>query len=280
MESSLIVDAGGIETFLYCEGSGPGIVLLHGWASAADIWQPVFDDLKADYQVIAPDMPGHGRTEGGSLPYGLAFYQRWLAGMLDALSLPEATLIGNSMGGAVSLAYTRAHAERVARLVLVNALGLSDEIPWETAPRLVRRMPHLVAAAITGQADPHLLRWVDSMIVADPWGQPREAILETIRVNVRQGIWPLWSGLRLLLADFLLPGRRRDFARRLADIGVPTLIVWGRHDGLLPVAHAFAGAEAIPDSQVAVLEGSSHEPMLEQPEEFVSLVREFLDGAG
>ena len=280
MQRSRLIDAAGIETFAYCEGTGPPIVMLHGWASTADMWQPVLNELGADYQVIAPDLPGHGRTAGGRQPFGIAFFRRWLAGLFDALKLPQATLIGNSMGGAISLAYTQAHQERVTRLVLVDALGLSEAIPWSTVPRIMRRMPHLVAAAITRQADPHLLRWVDSLIVADPWGQPRETILETIRLNSRQGIWPLWSGLRLLLADFLLPSQRRDFTRRLADIRVPTLIVWGRHDGLLPVAHAFAGAQTIPSSQVVVLERSSHEPMLEEPAEFVRAVRAFLNGAG
>jgi pimeloyl-ACP methyl ester carboxylesterase len=94
--------------------------------------------------------------------------------------------------------------------------------------------------------------------------------------NIKGWVWMLWAGLRLLLVDFLPGGKRRAFARRLGDIRVPVLITWGRFDGLLPVRNATEAKALMPGARVRVFGNSAHMPMLEEPEAFEALVREFL----
>lgn len=275
MEKHAIIKANGIATHVFDEGAGDALVMLHGWAATSDSWQAAFDALKADHRVIAPDLPGHGRTAGGWLPYGLGFMRRWLTDVLDALGVPQVTLLGNSLGGALSLAFARAQPERVSRLVAVDALGMSDRIPYSTAGHMIRRFPNLVRLAFTRKLDPYLMRYLSGMVVLDPWAQ-REIIFTMTELNLKRGLTSLWSGTRVLLSDFSLPGKRRKFVRDLTEIQIPTLIVWGRHDGLLPVAHAFSGLEYLRDARVCVFEKSAHMPMMEEPDGFIDIVRAFL----
>lgn len=276
MEATFSATINGLETFAFREGKGPPLIMLHGMAATSDCWTYAFDALKADHTVVAPDLPGHGRSEGHTHPYGLSFYLRWLDGLLDALALKKVTLMGNSMGGAISLAYAMTHPARVERLILVDALGLSGRIPWSTAWRMISHLPYFAAAMLTRRADPYLFRYFQPWAFVNPWGPPREIITRMAALNRRRGFWSFGAGARLLLTDFLPSDRRLNFVQRLGGVAVPTLIAWGRHDGLLPVANAFAGAERLPDARLRIFESSAHAPMLEEPEAFNATVREFL----
>src|SRR5574341_283367 len=276
MDASITLSANKTPTFAYCEGNGPPAVLLHGWAATAECWRPTFDELATDHRVIAPDLPGHGRTGGGLRLYNMKYYLRWLEDLLDALNVQRALLLGNSLGGAISLTYAMAHPEWVERLVLVDALGISGKFPWSTAGRFVRRSPYLMAASALRRPDPYLLRYLDKMVFYNPWGEANEGINEMLKLNVQRGIWPGWSGLQAVVGDFLLPSQRQAFVKRLAEINIPTLIAWGRHDGLIPVGDAFAGLEAMPCARVVIFEKSAHLPMMEEPEAFNTVLRAFL----
>lgn len=276
METTQTITAHNIRTHVFDEGQGPPIIMLHGWAATADCWRFTFDELKSEYRVIAPDLPGHGRSEGGWRPYGTRFYVQWLAELMDVLGIQEAVLLGNSLGGAISLAFVLEYPERVTRLVPIDALGISGTFPFETARQIVRRLPY--AAGIVLRWPTALLRYLRGMVFVDPAAN-EEVILTMARLNDRQGIWYLWSGLRTLLGDFLPPGRRRSFAQRLGTVTVPTMIVWGRHDGLLPVRHAFAGCQNMPEARVCIFERSAHLPMMEEAEGFNIVLRAFLTSA-
>jgi pimeloyl-ACP methyl ester carboxylesterase len=264
-----------LETFLYREGSGPPLVMLHGMAATSDCWAYAFEKLKANYTTIAPDLPGHGRSAGHAYPYGLDFYLRWLAGLLETLEVEKPILMGASMGGAISLAYTMAHLEHVERLILVDALGVGTRL--SLAGRMIFQLPYFVVGMLTRRADPYLFRYFQFWSFWNPWGSAGKIIARMADVNRRQGVWPLWAGTRLLLTDFLLPGKRRLFNQRLDAITQPTLLAWGRHDALLPVANALAGAERMPNARLRVFENSAHAPMLEEPEAFNRAVLEFLE---
>jgi pimeloyl-ACP methyl ester carboxylesterase len=274
MENSITVTVNGLETFVYREGSGPPLVMLHGMAATSDCWTYAFEKLKVSYTTIAPDLPGHGRSSGGAYPYGLNFYLRWLVVLLETLEVDKPILMGASMGGAVSLAYTVAHLERVERLILVDALGIGTRL--SLAGRMIFQLPYFIAGMLTRRADPYLFRYLQPWSFRDPWGPAGKIIARMANVNRRQGIWPLWAGTRFILTDFLLPGKRDLFNRRLNEITQPTLITWGRHDAMLPVSNALAGAERIPNARLRVFENSAHAPMLEEPEAFNRAVLEFL----
>jgi pimeloyl-ACP methyl ester carboxylesterase len=281
MQESMVVTIDGIETFLFVEGEGSPVVLIHGMTASAESWLYTFDALKTDYRVFAPDLPGHGRSARESYPYCLDFYTRWLDALLDALGLERIALFGHSMGGAVCLAYTMAHPARVERLVLSNALGMSKRLPMKTAWQSMLNFPHLLLATITGRDDPHLFRYTQGRTLNDPWGVARpalEGMLSAGRTYPRP-LWGAWPGFRLILADFVPPRKRRSFVERQAAIAVPTLITWGPNDGLLPVAHAYEARDRIPGAALHIFERSNHAPMMEEPEAFNAAMRAFLDGA-
>jgi pimeloyl-ACP methyl ester carboxylesterase len=278
MESSMHISARGLDTFTYREGSGPPLVMLHGMAATSDCWTYVFDVLKARYTAIAPDLPGHGRSAGRARPYGLDFYVEWLDGLLGVLGVQKSILMGNSMGGAISLAYALAYPDRVERLVLVDALGIGTAFSFAVAGVMTLRLPYFLIGWLTQKADPYLLRYFNSWAFFNPWGSSKQVIARMASVNRQKGLWSIWAGTRLLLTDFLLPGRRASFARQLSAINRPTLIAWGRHDGLLPVSNAFAGVKQIPHAHLRIFENSAHAPMMEEPEAFNAAVQEFLIG--
>jgi pimeloyl-ACP methyl ester carboxylesterase len=280
MQESMVLTINGIETFLFVEGEGSPVVLVHGMTASAESWLYTFDALKTNYRVFAPDLPGHGRSTGGRYPYGLDFYTRWLDALLDALDLEKIALFGHSMGGAVCLAYAMAHPEHVERLMLSNALGMSKRLPMKTPLYSIIRFPLLLLATITGRDDPYLFRYIQGRTLNNPWGvaQPAlEGMLSAGRTYPRL-LWGAWPGFRLILADYLPPRKRRRFVDRQASITIPTLIAWGSDDGLLPVAHAYESRDRIPNAELCIFERSNHAPMMEEPKAFNAAMRSFLNG--
>ncbi len=276
MDTGQMIPVDGILTHVRIEGHGPPVILLHGWAASSECWTYTVEALRGRFTVIAPDLPGHGRSAGGRWPYELAFYCRWLTGLLDALELPPVTLMGNSLGGALSIAWALTHPGRVSRVVLVNPVGLSESFPWGTAARMLPRTPYLLAAAATRRADPYVLRSLEGLAIVDPWGAAREPIIRVSEVNLARGLLVWWPGLRMLAADFLPDKRRRRFFNELAALEPPALIIWGQQDAMLPIDPCAAGSRRIPGAQVEVLPRSAHMPMLEEPEAFNAIVQEFL----
>lgn len=281
MERTRKLVANSTETTLFDEGDGPPIVMLHGMSATSDIWRFCFDAFKERYRVIAPDLPGHGRSQGAARPYGLRFYNQWLDDLLDQLGIAKTILFGNSMGGAISLSYTLAYRERIEKLVMVDALGLGPDLPAAGIGHVVSNVPNFVRLLTTGRLDPYLFRYLRGLVIVDPEGQARPVLEEMFNLNAKQGplgFWSAWAGARLLLTDFFSAGKRKQFNQRLQDIEVPTLITWGLHDGLLPVRNAEAGQQNIPHAQVEIFNQSAHSPMLEEPDKFVEVVEAFLNG--
>jgi len=270
-----------VRTAVFDEGEGSPVVMLHGMAATSDIWHYSFDALKDRHRVVAPDLPGHGRSEGSAKPYGLGFYTRWLDDLLDQLGIDRTAILGNSMGGAIGLSYALDHRERVDRLVMVDALGLGPDLPGAGIGHVLRNLPNFIRLLTTRQMDPYLFRYLRGLVIVDPQGPARPVLEKMFRLNLKQGplgFWSAWAGTRLLLEDFLSPARRRQFNQRLQDIDVPTLIAWGLHDGLLPVRNAEAGQQNLPHARLEVFTRSAHSPMLEEPDRFAEVVAAFLEG--
>lgn len=279
MNNSLVTTRGSAQTFTYWDGDGPPVVMLHGMVSTGDCWGYTCEGLKNHHQVIAPDLPGHGRSNGRMGPYGLAFYVDWLADFLDALHIPSTALIGQSMGGAIGAAFAIRHPERVSRLVLVDALGMSSKLPWRAAKNITTSIPDYLKSSLTRRSDPYLLRFFQPWAFVDPWGTPRAVIEQMAAINQPRELAVLWAGTRLLLADFLWGHQRSAFVENLGRITTPTMVAWGRHDGLLSLENAREGIARIPDVTLEIFEDSAHEPMLEQPEEFIHVVQGFISHA-
>ncbi len=257
-------------------GEGPTLMLIHGIGGDWRTWEPVLDGLARNHHVVAVDLPGHGGSAKGPGDYSLGALASALRDLGGALGLDRATVIGHSLGGGIAMQFAYQYPERCERLVLVSSGGLGPDvglvlrlatIPGSelflslTAPA-ARRLVDLAGGAgrlLRLRAAPDAEHYARAYTaLAEP--ESRAAFLGTLRGVV---------GTRGQLVD------ARD--RLYLAVHMPTLIVWGERDGVLPVDHGHAAHEAIPGSQLEIFEGAGHLPQLDDPVRFVTVVDEFME---
>jgi pimeloyl-ACP methyl ester carboxylesterase len=255
------------------------LLLIHGVAGSSLAWVPLFEHLSASYRVIAPDLLGHGQSDKPRADYSLGAFAVWLRDFLDALDIPAATLVGHSLGGGVALQLVYQHRQYCRRLVLVNSGGLGTDVSMPL--RLLSTagaellLPFVASrpAVALGNGVVSLLsaRGPDSMRVQDRWRKyaaladpdGRHAFLRTLRsvVDIR--------GQTVCALD-RLPGLVGD---------VPTLIIAGARDAVIPPGHAQAAHAALPGSRLELIDGAGHHPMLDCPETLAHLIDDFVSDA-
>jgi len=252
------------------KGSGPPVVLLHGFASSLYTWKDVLPALAAGHDVVALDLPGFG---GSSIPRPLqaASYPAVVLAVMDHLGLGRASLVGNSLGGSVAVATAGEHPERVDRLVLIDSAGFNFDAgdrPW-----LLR----VIAAPGVAAAAERLP--VRRRLVAAGLRQVffRDALVTQERVD-EYAAPMLRPGAARAAAELLGNPGPPDFAALMARVRAPTLVIWGREDTWIPVAHAGRFTAAIPGATAVVLDACGHTPQEEKPAEVAALLRKFLAG--
>ena len=266
------IEVAGIGTHYVVAGQGPPVVLVHGLGSSAATWQRTIEPLAERHTVYALDMPGHGDSEKPEVQYSLEAGIAYLADFLDALDVPRAALVGNSMGGLLSLGMALERPERVTRLALVDAAGLGRELAialrlasLPVVGELMRRGSVFgYARALMREASSEgRITWsvmVDAFRGARIAPEASRAELNALRNGVNfRGVRP----------DYIL-------LDRLPELQAPLLIIWGAQDKVFPVAHAYTAAEKHPSAQVEVLDRCGHWPQLEQAEEFNRILEAYL----
>lgn len=241
-------------------GQGPPLVFVHGAADDCRSWRPQLDGLADEFTVVAWDEPGAGRS--ADLPEGfeLADYAHCLGALIEALQLGPAHVAGLSWGGTVVLELYRRHPELVATLILMDTYaGWKGSLPAEEVRARVAGARQMLAAP-PGDFDPTF----PGLFAGDP---PAELVpmLAAIAGDVR----PATLGHQLTL---MAEADHRDLLPR---IGVPTLLVWGELDVRSPLRVAHQFDEAIPDTELVVIEGAGHMSNLERPEQVNQTVRRF-----
>lgn len=272
------LEAGGLRIHCLTAGEeGPPVVLLHGGGidSARFSYKHVVGQLARDHRVSAPDWPGYGESERPDVEHTLELYVGLLGPILDALKLERASLVGISMGGGAALGFSLRSPERVEKLVLVDSYGLGSEIPWGRLGYLLVRAPVVNDLAWASlRRSPRMVRWSLYNVVHDRRVVTDGMVEEARRVLAQPGAGRAFQSLQKNEVGW--KGLRTDFADRLGELRVPTLIVHGEHDRAVPVAWARRARESIPDSELHVLESCGHMPPRERPEEFNEVVRRFL----
>jgi len=229
---SLFTGVGPYVTHYLQGGEGPPVVLLHGGGSDSRQWIPNLEALARHHLVYAPDLPGFGSSRPLLDSYSLPSLASFVLGFLETLKLDRVALVGHSMGGGTALSVALESPQRVEKLVLVDSLGLGEEIAlWVRLlclPTIPRALYRVVQA---------LMRQLSILS-----GPPHEAAL-----HLGKHI----AGLR---------GQRTVWKDRLKELVVPTLLVWGKRDLYLPVAQAYAASHLIPDCQLHVWDNCGHSP--------------------
>jgi len=257
-------------------GSGPSVVLIHGMAGSLETWDPVFDDLARTCDVIAVDLPGHGASSRMRGDYSLGSLASSVRDVLDALDVRTATIVGHSLGGGIAMQFMYQFPERCERLVLVSAGGLGREVtPMLRALSVpgaglalagVTRVQHQRHVAAAGRFVRPLagLVWNDLPYMVrqmatldDP--ETRRSFLATISAVIEPGGQGINATERLHLAD-----------------GLPTLIVWGEKDRMIPSSHGRDAAELIPGCRFELVPGAGHYPHEDDPRLFAAVVSDFV----
>ena len=256
-------------------GSGPAVLLVHGMAGSSATWRAVMPALGADHLVVAPDLLGHGESAKPLGDYSLGAYASGLRDLLGALDVGPVTVVGQSLGGGVAMQLAYQHPELVERLVLVNSGGLGREVSW-----ILRALTLPGAEYVMPVVFPGFVREA-----GDALGRALARI--GIRAPSLEEVWQAYASLtetanrqsfvRTLRAVIDLGGQSVSASDRLyLTAGMPTLIVWGDRDPIIPVAHAYAAHDAMPGSRLEVFEGIGHFPHVECPDAFVAVLLDFL----
>lgn len=258
-------------------GDGPPVVLLHGIARTLDDFADQHQGLARDHRVVSVDLPGHGGSAPLDGPHTLPALASSVAEVLDAVGVAgPAHLVGNSLGGALAMRLAVDDPTRVASLVLVNSAGFGKEVTFALRllalpfARLLLR-PHPAIARRTERAIFHDPAYVTEARVAAALaaaGQPHAArvMLELVRsLGTWRGVRPQW---------------RAQLLDAVAALGLPTLVVWGDRDLILPARHLANARARFPQARTHLFADCGHMPQIERAAEFEALVRRFWSESG
>jgi pimeloyl-ACP methyl ester carboxylesterase len=245
-------------------GSGPTVILLHGLGGDSSNWAMTVGPLAEKYRVIVPDQIGFGRSDKPFINYRVGTLVDFLGGFYKALNIERASLVGNSLGGWTAAAFALAHPEKVERLVLVAAAGfaLADDVD----PRAVNGLNPSTREAI---------RQVMSLVFYNKQLYTSDAAVDLMFAR------KMAAGDGYTIQRFIESIIRREDSldNRLSAIKHPTLIVWGREDGLTPLSLGERFKREIRGSELLVIEKCGHVPQIEKAAEFNAALLKFLGGA-
>jgi pimeloyl-ACP methyl ester carboxylesterase len=242
-------------------GSGPAVILIHGLGGSTANWAPTIAPLAQKYRVIVPDQIGFGKSDKPMLNYRVGTLVDFLDGFYKQVGIQKASLVGNSLGGFTAAAFAIAHPEKVDKLVLVDAAGF----------------------AVTGDINPKILNGLNP--------STRQQIKDLISlVFYNQEQFTNDAAIDMFLASRVTAGDGYTIQRfidsithgedildgKLGAIKHPTLIIWGREDGLTPLTMGQRFNKEIAGSQLFIIEKCGHVPQLEKPAEFNAGLLKFL----
>lgn len=248
----------GLDVHYFTAGQGDPLVVLHGGGGDARTWLNNIAALSENYKVYAPDLPGYGGSQPLAGHYFIPELAKFVDGFSDNLRLERFNLVGHSLGGGIALNYALESPHKIKKLVLVSSLCLGREIAlW------VRLL-----------SIPAFVRAIGAIIMA---------ILRTIKWLVKKLLVPIEFVMPFSPASVSLGGSVTTFkeqtlvlAGRLSEIVMPTLLVWGAKDPIVPVRHAYAAAQVIPNCQLKVFENRGHNVHRDELQQFSRVLAGFL----
>jgi pimeloyl-ACP methyl ester carboxylesterase len=257
-------------------GEGPLIVLVHGITSTSECWREVMPWLADDFTVLAPDLMGHGESAKPRGDYSLGAYASGIRDLIVALGYEHGTFLGHSLGGGVAMQLAYQFPERCERIALVSSGGLGPEV-------------HLLlrAAALPGA------EWVLPLIARPGTRDAGRAVgrlLSRLGVRPTPDLTEFARGYGSLadaearhafvhtLRAVIDPAGQRVSARDRLYLAaeVPSLVIWGERDRVIPIQHGRMAHEEMPGSRFIVIPDAGHFPQLDQPRRFVEALVEFM----
>ena len=259
-EKSITVFGAKINYIEAGDATKPKVIFLHGLGGSIANWSLNTAPIAQSYHVIALDQVGFGKSDKPALKYRLGTYADFLDKFMAELKIEKASLVGNSMGGWVAGLMAIKYPSRVEKLVLADAAGI---VPASFSEAQVYQLNNSTRDEIRANM---------KLIFANPMFQNNEALVDqfmTARVTAGDG-----GTINLLIESIK---RREDLLNdRLGEIKKPTLIIWGKQDGLLPVADAYTFNKGIAGSELQIFDQCGHVPQFEKAADFNKAVLAFL----
>ncbi len=256
------------------EGTGPTVVLIHGFGVSAETWRRNIPALASKCRVLAPDLVGHGKSDRPEdAPYSIQYYVNCIKAFLKLVEAQKPILIGHSMGGLIAIHLTlQDAAKETAALVLEDSAGLGG------GPSFWMRMAflnYLLRMNLLGANEDRVRGWLKRGFYDDASKISDESVKRAL------GSWKD-AGYRRIQRKTAMGLRKdeRGVSWLIEEISVPTLILWGEKDKQIPAKIAYHAAKRIKNSKVEVLPNCGHAPHGECYEEFNTRVLAFLDKLG
>lgn len=267
VQKSLLVEG---RTWPYLEGgnlSKPTLILIHGFGGEKDNWSLIAPELKRDFHIIAPDLPGFGENERRSdIGFDNFTQTKRFKTFVDALGIQRPHLAGNSMGGWIALRYALEYPESLSSLILIDNAGVMGANESELQKLASDEIYNPLILADLDDGD----RFLSFVAHHPPRIPPRlKAAFHADALKHREQL----DAIFWIMAREMRDGSLND---RLHEVRAPTLIIWGRHDRILDVSSIAPMEAAIQGSKVVILENVGHVPMVEAPKATAAAIREFV----
>lgn len=245
------IQIGKLDIHYFTGGHGDPVVVVHGGGAGADSWIEEAIELARNYTVYIPDLPGFGLSPRMGEKFVMDEYISFIEEFVTSLGLIRFNLVGHSLGGGIAGDYALHHPERVNKLVLVSSVGLGKEISiWA----------RLACWSLSGISRNALraARWI-----AGRFSHHHEslAVLSGFAISI---------GLALMN----LEGQKISLVSQLSTLLVPTLLIWGARDNVVPVAHGYAASRIIPHCEIKVFDDCGHS-VYQQAHDFCRVLARF-----
>ncbi len=249
--------------YLESGNSTKTLVLIHGLGASAERWEKIIPFFEKDFHVVIPDLIGFGYSDKPPTDYTIDYFSKFLEKFLDSINVKNPILIGSSLGGQISAEYTAEHPTNVEKLILVSPSGIMNQ----STPAL--------DAYIMAALYPNEQNAKNAFELME--GSGKSVNQEIIDGFVKRMKLP--NAKLAFMSTILGLKNAKAISEKLHSITVPTMIVWGSDDPVIPIQHASEFVESIPNCKFFKMDGIGHTPYVQDPSSFASTVIEFLNAS-
>ncbi|HET6516643.1 MAG TPA: alpha/beta hydrolase [Nitrosopumilaceae archaeon] len=258
-EKFITVDENKIR-YLDSESSGDTMVLIHGLGASAERWEYVIPKFQEHFRVVVPDLIGFGYSDKPLVDYTTEFFAEFLKNFLDKIAVSNPIIVGSSLGGQITAEYALNNNDSVQKLILVSPSGvMKHSTPALDAYVMAALYPNPDAAKNAFEMMSGASKEIDPKII--------EGFVERMQLpNAKMAFMSTLLGLK----------NSQIITEKLSSITVPTLLIWGELDPVIPVKYADSFVSRIKDCRFYRMDACGHTPYVEAPDKFVEIVMDFL----
>lgn len=258
--SALHTNINGLDVAYQKAGTGPALILLHGFTQDSRVWKNQVEGLSKNFTIVAWDAPGAGLSADPPDNYRMSNWADCLAILLDTLNIPKAHVLGISWGGVLAQEFLQRHPEKVLSLIL------SDTNPgWAALSDSVAKARVIECTKDTTLSfNEFVKKYLPGMFSDSVKAETKEELGKIIAGTHKKGF-------QLMVAAIAASDMRKLYS----TIKIPVLLLWGEKDKRAPVSIAYQMNKAIPGSRLKIIKGAGHVSNMQQPERFNKIVKEF-----